>query len=143
MALVLVFSTTNAQTTPSQKKAPAQSSAQKAPSFFNGAWQGNMGESKTFWVMHDGYFNNSTIDLAGKWEATEAGSYTVNSDSSITLKMLYSSQPEHVGAQNTAGYRVSGDTVTLWHLKKLVDPQGNDITDQMPKNMVETIVRMK
>ena len=93
--------------------------------------------------MHDGYFNSSALDLAGKWEATEAGTYSVNSDSSITLKMLYSSQPEHVGAQNTAGYKVSGETVTLSHLKKMVDAQGNDITDQMPKNMVETIVRMK
>ena len=45
MALFLVFCSTNAQTTASQKNASAQSSAQKALSFFNGAWQGNMGES--------------------------------------------------------------------------------------------------
>src|SRR5688500_318363 len=106
MALVFVFLSTNAQTTASQKKAPAQTSNKNAQSFFNGAWQGTIGESKSFVVMHDGYFNHSGIDLTGKWEATEAGTYTVNSDSTVTFKILYSSQADHVGGENTAGYRI-------------------------------------
>lgn len=143
ISLVFVFSSANAQPTTAQSKGKAKSGSQNAASFFNGAWQGTMGESKSFFVIHEGYFNFSSIDLAGKWESTTGETYTVNGDSTITFKVLYSSRAEHIGAQNIAEYSILGQTVKLRHFKKLLDKEGNDITDQMPKNMVETMVRMK
>jgi len=143
MALVFVFSSANAQSTSLTKKGTIQSANSNAASFFNGAWQGTMGESKSFSVMHDGYFNIVGVDLNGKWDGGDAGTYTVNSDSSITFKVLYSPTPDHIGGQNTAGYSIVGQTVKLRHFKKLLDGQGNDMTDQMPQDMVETLVRMK
>lgn len=93
--------------------------------------------------MHDGYFNSVGQDSAGKWDDVHAGTYTVNSDNTITFKILYSSWPDHVGAENTAEYTVSGETIKLRHFKKLVDPQGKDLTDQMPKDAWETMTRLK
>lgn len=143
ITLVFVFSLTNAQNTPSPKKGTTQSTGSNAAAFFNGAWQGTMGEFKSFSVMHDGYFNIIGIDLTGKWDGGDAGTYTINGDSTITFKVLYSPAAEHIGGQNTAAYTIVGQTVKLRHFKKLFDAQGNDMTDQMPKNMVETMVRMK
>ena len=62
---------------------------------------------------------------------------------SITFKVLYSSYPDHVGSANTAVYSITGDNVKMRHFKKLVDAQGKDITDQMPKDAWETSTRLK
>ena len=116
--------------------------AQKTgPALFNGAWR-NV-DNKGFSVMHDGYFNAVGQDSTGKWDDVHAGTYTVNGDNTITFKILYSSYPDHVGALNTAEYTIKGDTVKMRHFKKLIDAQGKDITDQMPKNAWETAVRLK
>ncbi|HUQ97131.1 MAG TPA: hypothetical protein VM010_05670, partial [Chitinophagaceae bacterium] len=122
--LLFVFSASNAQTATSSKKTTTQSIGQNAAASFNGAWQSSMDNSKGFSVMHDGYFNSVGQDSAGKWDDVHAGTYTVNSDNTITFKILYSSWPDHVGAENTAEYTVSGETIKLRHFKKLVDPQG-------------------
>jgi hypothetical protein len=118
------------------------SNAQKAGSaLFNGAWRSV--DNKGFAVMHDGYFNSVGQDSAGKWNSVHAGTYTVNSDNTITFKVVYSSYPEHIGSLNTAEYTMKGDTVKMRHFKKLIDATGKDITDQMPKDAWETSVRLK
>ena len=126
-ALLFVFTVSNAQ--------PA------TPALFNGAWRG--AENKVFSVMHDGYFNAVAQDSTGKWNSVHAGTYTVNDDNTITFKILYSSYPDHVGSLNTAEYTINGDTLKMRHFKKLIDAQGKDITDQMPKDVWETVVRLK
>ena len=120
----------------------AVSNAQKAgPALFNGAWRS--GDNKGFTVMHDGYFNSVAQDSTGKWNGVHAGTYTVNNDNTITFKVLYSSYPDHVGSLNTAEYTLTGDNLKMRHFKKLIDAQGKDITDQMPKDVWETAVRLK
>lgn len=134
-AAMLFFSVTtvNAQTTSS--KAGSQNA------LFDGAWRST--DNKGFSVMHDGYFNSVGQDSSGKWTDVHAGTYTVNGDNTITFKILYSSFPDHIGAANTAEYTITGDTVKMRHFKKLIDAQGKDITDQMPKDAFETSVRLK
>lgn len=130
--LLFFFSAINPETARSQKKTAA---------IFNGAWRSV--DNKGFSVMHDGYFNSVAQDSTGKWNDVHAGTYTVDSDSTITFKVLYSSHPDHIGAANTAAYYITGDTVKMRHFKKLVDAQGKDITDQMPKDVWETSTRLK
>ena len=48
-----------------------------------------------------------------------------------------------MGSLNTAEYTIEGNTVKMRHFKKLIDAQGKDITDQMPKDAWETLVRLK
>jgi hypothetical protein len=127
--LLFLFTASNAQTAGSQKN------------FFNGAWRTL--DNKGFSVMHNGYFNAVGQDSTGKWNSVHAGTYTVNNDNTITFKVLYSSYPDHIGSANTAEYSISGDTVKMRHFKKLIDAQGKDITDQMPKDAWETSVRLK
>ena len=117
----------------------AQSGSKNA--IFNGAWRSS--DNKGFSVMHDGYFNSVGQDSSGKWEAVHAGTYTVNNDNTITFTILYSSFPDHIGAQNTAEYTITGETLKMRHFKKLIDAQGKDITDQMPKDEWETDTRLK
>jgi hypothetical protein len=125
-----VFTTSIAQTAGSQKK-----------DIFNGAWRSE--DNKGFSVMHDGYFNVVGQDSTGKWNNVHAGTYTVNNDNTITFKVLYSSYPDHIGSLNTAEYTMSGETVKMRHFKKLIDATGKDITDQMPKDVWETLTRLK
>jgi hypothetical protein len=139
-ALLCLFTTGNAQTS-SSKKMASQSTNSNAAAFFNGAWKSDDG--KGFAVMHDGYFNSVGQDSAGKWDDVHAGTYTINGDNTITFKVLYSSWPDHVGSANTAAYTVSGETVKMHHFQKLIDVNGKDVTDQMPKDAWETITRMK
>lgn len=139
--LFFFFTASNAQTNHSQKKTTSQKGGQNATSFFNGAWISN--DNKGFSVMHDGYFNSVSQDSTGKWDDVHAGSYTVNNDKTITFKVLYSSYPDHVGSLNTAEYTISGETVRMRHFKKLIDAQGKDITDQMPKNAFDTMTKAK
>ena len=67
----------------------------------------------------------------------------LNNDNTVTFKVLYSSYPDHIGSLNTAEYSINGETVKMRHFKKLVDAEGKDITDQMPKDAYETLTRMK
>ncbi len=138
VTLLIFFTTSNAQTVQLQKRSIK---SKNGAAFFNGAWRDE--DNKGFTVMHDGYFNSVALDSTGKWNDVHAGSYTVGNDNTITLKILYSSYPDHVGSLNTAEYTVSGETVKLRHFKKLIDAQGKDITNQMPKDGWETMVRLK
>ncbi len=95
-------------------------------------------DGKGFTVIHDGFFNSVNQDSTGKWNEVTAGSYIVGNDNTVTLKSLYSSYPYHVGSINTAEYTISGETVKLRHYKKLINAQGRDITDQMPKDAWDT-----
>jgi hypothetical protein len=107
----------------------------------NGAWKSD--DNKGFTVIHDGYFNAVGEDSTGKWASVHAGSFTVNSDNTITFKVLYSSYPDHIGSLNTAAYTLNGETMELHHFKKLVNGQGTDITAQVPKDVKEKLTRMK
>lgn len=126
-ALLFFFTVSNAQTAGS--------------AVFNGAW--SRADNKGFSVMHDGYFNAVAQDSTGKWNSVHAGTYIVNNDNTITFKALYSSYPDHIGSLNTAEYTITGDTLKMRHFKKLIDGQGNEITNQMPKDAWETAVRLK
>jgi len=133
--LLFFFTATNMQTALSQSK------SQDKAAVFNGAWKTS--DNKAFAIMHDGYFNTVSQDSSGKWDEVHAGTYTVNNDNTITFKILYSSFPDHVGAENTAEYTLTGETLKMRHFKKLIDAQGKDITDQMPKDAWETSTRLK
>lgn len=135
-AFLFVFTASQAQ-----KKMASNSTNTNAAAYFNGAWKSDDG--KGFSVMHDGYFNAVGQDSAGKWSDVHAGTYTVNGDNTITFKVLYSSWPDHIGSANTAEYTINGETVKMRHFKKLVDANGKDMTDQMPKDAYETMTRMK
>jgi hypothetical protein len=126
--LLCVFAITNAQRT-------------NKSAIFNGAWKSD--DNKGFTVIHDGYFNSVGEDSTGKWVSMHAGTFTVNSDNTITFKVLYSSYPEHIGSLNTAEYSLNGETMKLHHFKKLITGEGKDITDQMPKDERETMIKMK
>jgi hypothetical protein len=139
--LLFVFTASNAQTTQSQKATTLQSGDQSATAIFDGAWRS--ADNKGFSVMYNGYFNGVSQDSTGKWDVVHAGTYTVNNDNTITFKILYSSFPDHVGAANTAEYTITGETLKLHHFKKLIDAQGKDITDQMPKDVWDTMTRLK
>jgi hypothetical protein len=139
--LLFIFTSSNAQTPGSQKKVSSQSGSQNAGAVLNGAWR--TVDNKGFSVMHDGYFNSVAQDSTGQWKDIHAGTYTVNNDNSITFKILYSSYPDHIGAANTAEYSINGETLKLRHFKKLIDAQGKDVTDQMPKDAWETSTRLK
>jgi hypothetical protein len=126
--LLFVFAITNAQQT-------------NKSAILNGAWQSD--DNKGFTVIHDGYFNSVGEDSTGKWANVHAGSFIINSDNTITFKVLYSSYPDHIGSLNTAEYSISGEKMKMHHFKKLITGEGKDITDQMPKDAIETMTRMK
>lgn len=135
-AFLFVIIASNAQTTQGHTK--TTNSVIKDASFINGAWRSE--DNKAFDLMHDGYFNFLAQDSSGKWNDVHAGSYVINKDNTITLKVLYSSDPEHVDALNTAEYLISGQTLKIRHFKKLIK-HGVDVTDQVPKQEWVTMVR--
>jgi hypothetical protein len=137
--LLFAFTASNAQATASAKKTTMRSGSANTTANFNGGWRSD--DNKGFSVMHDGYFNSVGQDSVGKWDDVHAGTYTVNNDNTITFKVLYSSYPDHVGVANTAEYTMNGNTLKIRHFKKLIDAQGKDITDQMPKDAWETMTR--
>ncbi|MDQ3845519.1 MAG: hypothetical protein M3342_16150 [Bacteroidota bacterium] len=141
IALIFLSVCSNAQSAPSSKKTTTQGTNKNAAAFFNGAFRSD--DNKGFTVMHDGYFSAIAQDSTGRWAATHAGTYTVNDNNTITFKALYSSYPDHIGSLNTAEYTINGETLKLRHFKKLVDAQGRDITDQMPKDAWETVTKLK
>jgi hypothetical protein len=141
LALLFVFTAGNAQSAKSKSKMSSTSGSQSSMAFFNGAWKSEDG--KGFSVMHDGYFNAVGQDSSGKWGDVHAGTYKINGDNTISFTVLYSSWPDHIGSVNTADYTISGETIKLHHFKKLVDANGKDMTDQMPKDAWETMTRVQ
>jgi hypothetical protein len=126
-ALLFVITASNAQTTRDLEK--TTSSVIKDATFINGAWRSE--DNKSFNLMYNGYFNFLAQDSAGRWNDVHAGSYVINKDNTITLKVLYSSEPDHIDAENTAEYLISGQTIKIRHFKKLIK-HGKDVTDQVP-----------
>jgi hypothetical protein len=129
LLLFFVLATTHAQ------------SNKSAASKLDGAWQS--ADNKGFTIIHQGYFNSVAEDSTGKWGAMHAGTFTVNPDNTATFKVLYSSYPEHVGSLNTVSYTMNGETMTVHHFKKLINGEGKDITDMMPKDAIDTMTRLK
>ena len=119
----------------------AQQTGKGTVSRLNGAWESD--DKKGFTIIHDGYFNSVGPDSSGNWTNMHAGTLTVNADNTITFKVLYSSYPSHVGSLNTAEYSLTGEKLMLHHFKKLIDAEGKDITDQMPKDDRDTMTRLK
>jgi len=138
--LLAFFTTGNAQTKQPQKQS-LQSKSQKLSSVLNGAWRSEDG--KGFTVIHDGFFNSVNQDSTGNWNEVTAGSYIVGNDNTVTLKTLYSNYPDHIGSLHTSEYKINGETLELKFFKKLIDAQGNDITDQMRKDAWVTMTRVK
>ena len=138
--LFFILTASNAQTAQSSQTT-LQGGSQSNAAYFDGAWSSN--NNKGFSVMHNGYFNSVLQDSTGKWDDVNAGSYIVNNDNTITFKVLYSSNPAHVGSANTAEYTISGETVKMRHFKKLIDAQGRDMTEHMPKDVWVTMTRVK
>ena len=87
VGLCFTFISTNAQTASAQEKS------------ISGAWVSQDG--KEFSMMNDGFFSAVSADSSGSWNQTHAGTYTIDNANTITLKVLYSSFPDHIGALNT------------------------------------------
>jgi hypothetical protein len=128
---------TNAQNASSETK----KNGKNASSSIYGAWQSV--DHKRFMIMNDGFFSNVTEDSTGIWRDVHAGSYTIDNANTITLKILYSSFPSHVGRLHTVEYEMSGDTLTMKWYKKLIDAKDGDITAQMPTDKQTQYVRAK
>jgi len=113
----------------------------KAYSPIDGAWQS--ADHKEFSILMDGFFSSIAEDSTGMWKNTHAGTYTVDNANTLTLKVLYSSWPEHVGALHTVEYDLQGETLTLKWFKKLIDAKQGDITAQLPQGTQTQYVRVK
>src|SRR4051794_34561863 len=136
VCLLLVFNASYSQTTKEHVKRP--NSGIKDASFINGAWRRE--DNKEFDIMHEGYFNFLGQDSTGNWNNVHAGSYVINKDHPISLKVLYSSDAEHIDAVNTAEYQISGRTLKIKNFKKLIK-HGVDVTHEVPKQEWMTMVR--
>lgn len=128
---------TKAQTASSQTR----SSAKTTLSSVNGAWKSV--DNKEFSMLNDGFFSGIDQDSTGIWRDTHAGTYTIDNNNTMTLKVLYSSFPSHVGAVHTVEYDMKGETLTIKWFKKLIDAKDGDITSNMPKGTQTQYVRMK
>src|SRR4030095_13859520 len=108
----------------------------------NGAWQRvyydngktttTTGEPKEFVVVHDGFFSSIGQDSSGRWSNTHAGTFEI-SGNIMKNHLLYSSHTERVGSDHWVEFELKGDTLTMKWFKKMITPQGQDITAQMPK----------
>ena len=128
---------TNAQTASSQTK----SSAKTTFSSVGGAWKSV--DNKEFAMINDGFFSSIGQDSTGIWRDTHAGTYTMDSDNTMTLKILYSSFPSHAGALHTVEYDMQGETLTIKWFKKLIDAKEGDITSKVPQGTQTQYTRMK
>ena len=120
-------------------------------STLNDAWQriysyhGNTattGEPKEFVIMCDGFFSSVGQDSTGRWNVTHAGTFEV-SGNTLKNSLRYSSHPERIGATHWVEFEVNGDTLTLRFFKKFITAQGQDLTAQMPKDVIAKYVRAK
>jgi hypothetical protein len=127
----------NAQTAASQ----TTKSAKNSFSPVNGAWEST--DHKGFAMMNDGFFSAIEQDSTGIWRDTHAGTYTMDNNNTMTLKILYSSFPSHVEVLHTVEYEVKGETLTMKWFKKLIDPKEGDITSKVPQGTQTQYTRMK
>src|SRR5215218_9265868 len=141
-AFLLLFTKGSAQRLP-------QKSDNTSGSALDGAWQriysyhGNTattGEPKEFVIMCDGFFSSVGQDSTGRWNVTHAGTFEV-SGNILKNSLRYSSHPERIGATHWVEFEVNGDTLTLRFFKKFITAQGQDLTAQMPKDVIAKYVR--
>ncbi|MEJ7643504.1 MAG: hypothetical protein WKF87_02850 [Chryseolinea sp.] len=136
---VVLFGLTVATAQTSKRKS---SNSTSVPAL-NGAWQRvyhyngkttTTGEPKEFVVVHDGFFSSIGQDAEGHWTNTHGGSFEL-SDNLMKNHLLYSSHPDILGFTNWAEYEVKSDTLTLkWNIKKMITPQGQEITVERPSS---------
>jgi flagellar basal body rod protein FlgG len=134
---VVLFSLIAAGAQTSKRKSTSSGSA----SALNGAWQrvyhynGKTtitGEPKEFAVIHDGFFSSIGHDTEGRWTNTHGGSFELNGNV-MKNHLLYSSHTDRLGFTTWVEYDLEGDTLTLkFNSKKMVTPQGQEITVEMP-----------
>jgi hypothetical protein len=107
----------------------------------NGAWQRvyhhngktvTTGEPKEFVVVHDGFFSSIGQNSEGRWANTHGGSFEL-SGNLMKNHLLYSSHTDRLGFTNWVEYELKGDTLMMkWNVKKMITPQGQEITVEMP-----------
>lgn len=134
---VAIFSLLTANAQHSKRKLSNSTSA----SAVEGAWErvyhfnGKMtttGEPKEFAVVYNGFFSSIGQDADGRWTNTHGGSYEIKGNL-MTNHLLYSSHPDILGFTNWVEYKIEGDTLTLkWNIKKMITPQGQEITVEIP-----------
>jgi hypothetical protein len=61
----------------------------------------------------------------------------------MTLKVVHSSFPNHIGSLHTVEYTITEGILTIKWFKKLIDAKAGDITAQMPKGEQTQYVRAK
>lgn len=134
---VVLFGIIVAAAQPSKRKSSSSVSA----SILDGAWQRvyhhngkttTTGEPKEFVVVHDGFFSSIGQDAEGRWTNTHGGSFELNGKL-MKNHLLYSSHTDRLGFTNWVEYELKGDTLTMkWNIKKMITPQGQEITVEMP-----------
>lgn len=134
---VVLFGIIVAAAPPSKRKSSSSVSA----SILDGAWQRvyhhngkttTTGEPKEFVVVHDGFFSSIGQDAEGRWTNTHGGSFELNGKL-MKNHLLYSSHTDRLGFTNWVEYELKGDTLTMkWNIKKMITPQGQEITVEMP-----------
>ena len=109
----------------------------------DGAWQRvyhhngktvTTGEPKEYVVVHDGFFSSIGQDNDGRWTNTHGGSFELTGNL-MKNHLIYSSHPDILGFTNWVEYELKEDTLTMkWNVKKMITPQGQEITVQMPSS---------
>lgn len=89
----------------------------------------------------DGYFSFIMQDSLGEWTLSSAGTY--ETDGNVYKEThLYSTNPEWVGVTDWQEFEIKGDTLINKLFTKIINANGEDVTDQAPK-MEEKRVRAK
>ena len=94
-------------------------------------------------VIHDGYWCMMAYDSEGKFNYAAAGTYEVDGHH---LKEIctYHTMTQIIGASLWCDYSINGDTMTLAGFKKVLMPDGKDVTkDWGGDSFVEKKVRVK
>ena len=133
--VVIIFLLVNIAAAQSSKRSTGSNAA------INGAWQRayyysgkttTTSEPKEFVLVYDGFFSSIGQDSSGRWANTYAGSFEI-SGNIMKSHLLYSSHAERVGSTQWIEFELVGDTLDMKWFKKLITPQGQDITAQMPR----------
>ena len=136
---VVLFSLITAAAQSSKRKSGSNTSVPAV----NGGWQrvyhhngktATTGEPKEFVVVNDGFFSSIGQDAEGRWTNTHGGSFELNGNL-MKNHLLYSSHPDILGFTNWVEYELKEDTLTLkWNIKKMITPQGQEITVDRPSS---------
>ena len=125
----------------------------KKPSPIEGAWELYSTEKggkttyhkkpKQIKLYHDGYLCLMHYDSTGKFAFAAAGTYEVNGNH-YKETCTYHTMTGLVGASIWFDYSINGDTATFSGFKKVIMPDGKDVTkDWGGDSFVEKKVRVK